>query len=166
MGHECLTCSKQQRQKRAVLAVWLCGLLVVSTAVGSSCPGPLTTVLPQQCQQLQRVCVDHSVYVLYESKHNRRHELFEGIPKIQLKGISLDYHSFSDAWGTAFVHPGPRLRPATPGEESRELSHPQFSSCTVPLVIYANNLYHYGDFFVNTVAPLYMLQLKHTLDRR
>lgn len=148
--------------------MWLCGLLVVSTAAGSSCPGQLTTalLLPQQCQQLPRVCVDHSTFVLYESKHNPRHELFQGLPEVQLKNISLDYHSYDDVWGTAFQHPGLLLRPATPGEESRELAHPQFSSCTVPLVIYANHLYHYGDFFINTVAPLYMLQVNHTLDRR
>lgn len=147
------------------------GLLVVvstgpTTAVATAlCPSTPTSV-PPQCQQLARVCVDHSSYVLYDSRHNPRHERFEGLPRINLKNISVNPLGSDDLWGTAQQHPDPILRPASPAEESRELLHPQFSSCTIPIVLYINNLHSQGDLFTNTIAPLYMWQLNQTLDRR
>lgn len=152
-----------------VVALWLCGLVLACAAAagGSPCPRPLTTALPAQCQQLSRVCVDHSVYVLYEKLPSPRpgHEL----PKIDGSHTWMNYPpGVDDAWGSSFLHPGPVLRPAalSASEETQELSHPSFSSCTVPLVIYADHLHSYSDFFINTAARLAMLQLNHTLDTR
>lgn len=151
---------------RAIIALWW-SALSVWVATATSCPNtPTATEVPQQCQHLARVCVDHSSYVLYDNRHNPRHELFEGLPQVEVKNVLVNYFGFDDLWGTAIPHPGPILRPASQEEESRELSHPQFSSCTVPLVLYVNHLYSHGDLFVNTVAPLYMWQLNRTLDRR
>jgi hypothetical protein len=155
----------------AVVALWLCGLVVVFTAAatagGSSCPQPLTPAnLPPQCQQLSRVCVDHSVCVLYD---NRPSSPANELPRINGSHTLLNHPPGVDnAWGSSFPHPGPVLRPAAPAasEETRELSHPSFSSCTIPLVIYADHLHSYSDFFINTAARLAMLQLNNTLDVR
>jgi hypothetical protein len=145
-------------------SLWLTGLLVATAA---TCPrAPTAAALPTQCQQLPRICVDQSSYVLYDNTHNPRHEHFEGLPRVQLKNISVNYFGFDDLWGTKIQHPDPVLRPASSEEESPELVHPQFSSCTVPLVLYVSHLNSHGDLFVNTVAPLYMWQLNRTLDRR
>lgn len=152
------------RYIRVFASLWLTGLLVATAA---SCPdAPTAAALPTHCQQLPRVCVDQSSYVLYDNRHNPRHELFGGLPPVQLKSISVNYLGFDDLWDTEIQHPNPVLRPASSEEESPDLSHPQFSSCTVPLVLYASRLYSHGDLFVNTVAPLYMWQLNRTLDRR
>lgn len=79
------------------------------------------------CQDFTKVCVDHGDYVLYENKHNPRHEAFTGIPQIKLDSVHVDYYGFGDVWGTEFLYPHPLLRPATDGEESKELQEPQFS---------------------------------------
>lgn len=153
----------------ASFALWLVVVCTTTaaTAGGSSCPGPLTTaILPPQCQQLSRVCVDHSVCVLYD---NRPSPAANGLPRINGSHTVLNHPpGVDDTWGSSFLHPGPVLRPAAPAasEETRELSHPSFSSCTVPLVIYADHLHSYPDFLINTAARLAMLQLNHTLDTR
>jgi hypothetical protein len=79
------------------------------------------------CQSLNKVCVDQGSYVLYENRHNPRHTAFEGVPRIDLSSVRLDYYGFGDVWGTEFAYPDPLLRPATSGEETKELQEPQFS---------------------------------------
>lgn len=160
---------KHQQKHTAVTDLWLCWLLITLSAVaaGSSpCHSGSVAVVPRQCQQLPRVCLDHGVYVLYANQHNPQHEHFTGLPALSLRNISFNYHGFGDAWGTAFPYPSPLVRPATAGEESPQLAHPQFSTCTYPLVIVAHRLYSFGAFFVNTVGQLYMWQLSGALDRR
>lgn len=80
------------------------------------------------CQQLTKVCVDHGEYVLYDAKHNPRHESFQGLPQIKLDSVHVDYYGFGDVWGTEFLYPHPLIRPATDGEETTELQDPQFTS--------------------------------------
>jgi hypothetical protein len=122
---------------------------------------------PNSCTLLRRVCVDQGVFVLYEPSANPRHELFSGrLPQLHLSGVKLDFYGYGDAWGTAFEHPPPRLRPATAGEETRELAHPQFSRCALPLIIYADRLYSQAAFFAHVVARIHTLQQSGALDKR
>ncbi|KAI8464064.1 MAG: hypothetical protein J3K34DRAFT_441801 [Monoraphidium minutum] len=118
------------------------------------------------CQDFSKVCVDQGDYVLYENRHNPRHTAFTGIPQISLESVHIDYYGFGDVWGTEFLYPNPLLRPATGGEETKELQEPQFSRCTIPLIIYPNYLYVYGEFFMRTVATLYAMQAKGWIDKR
>lgn len=148
-----------------VVSVWLQWLLLAAHA--GICPE--TTFLskvPPTCRSLTKVCLDQSVYVLYDNQHNPRHELFGQLPQIRLNDILINYYGYSDVWETNFVHPEPILRPATSGEETRELMHPQFTRCTIPLVIYASHLYMYGHFFANTVASIHVMQQAGLLDKR
>jgi hypothetical protein len=144
----------------------VCGLLLPALAAALCPQASLPARLPRQCTSLPRVCVDQRVYVLYANQHNPRHELFAGLPRVSLANISIDYYGFGDEWGTAFVPPQPRIRPATAGEETRELAHPQFSQCTLPVVLHAHRLYSFADFFINTAAAVHMLQVSHTFDKR
>eukprot|EP00878_Enallax_costatus_P019457 GHUV01020529.1.p1 GENE.GHUV01020529.1~~GHUV01020529.1.p1 ORF type:complete len:313 (+),score=39.00 GHUV01020529.1:311-1249(+) len=150
---------------QVVVSVWLHWLLLLAHA--GLCPDAASmSRLPPTCQWLAKVCVDQNVYVLYDNKYNPRHELFQHVPRLKLDNISADYYGYGDVWGTHFSHPEPLLRPATGGEETRELAHPQFSRCTIPLIIYASRLYMYGHFFTNTVASIHVMQQSGLLDRR
>ncbi|KIY93119.1 hypothetical protein MNEG_14843 [Monoraphidium neglectum] len=92
------------------------------------CPDPVNVEpISKFCQDLTKVCVDQGDYVLYENKHNPRHTAFTGIPQIKLDSVHVDYYGFGDVWGTEFLYPHPLLRPATGGEETKELQEPQFS---------------------------------------
>lgn len=122
--------------------------------------------IPSQCQKFSKVCLDQNVYVLYENQANPRHELFSKVPQLQLHNITIDYYGFEDVWGTHFEHPPPLVRPATGGEETRELAHPQFLRCSIPLVVYASHLYMYGNFFAHTVTAIHMMQQAGVLDKR
>jgi hypothetical protein len=105
--------------------------LVLAGAAGQSvpCAEPIhVEPITKFCQALTKVCIDHGDYVLYDNKHNPRHEAFEGLPQIALDSVKMDYHGFADVWGTEVAYPDPLVRPATDGEESRELQEPQFSS--------------------------------------
>lgn len=150
---------------QVVVSIWLQWLLLAANA--GLCPDTaFIPKLPSVCQSLTKVCLDQNVYVLYENQHNPRHELFRHIPRLKLVNISADYYGYGDVWGTHFSHPEPLLRPATGGEETRELAHPQFTRCTVPLVIYTSRLYMYGHFFTNTVASIHVMQQGGLLDKR
>lgn len=155
------------RLLQAVLLQLLLLLLPPALTRAGTCPdASLITHPPQMCQAWKKVCVDQNVFVLYENQHNPRHELFTHIPKVQLNKITTDYYGFGDVWATQFERPAPHVRPATGGEETRELAHPQFSRCSLPLVVYASQLYKYGDFFANTVTSIHMMQQDGALDRR
>lgn len=157
--------SSSMHSWQVVVSIWLQWLLLAAHA--GLCPDTaFISKIPGTCQSLTKVCLDQNVYVLYDNQHNPRHELFREIPQLKLDNISIDYYGYSDVWGTRFPHPGPVLRPATGGEETRELAHPQFSRCSVPLVIYAGKLYMYGHFFTNTVAAIHVMQQSGLLDRR
>lgn len=148
---------------QVVVSVWLHWLLFTHAGL---CPDTAFNRVPPACQRLIKVCVDQNIYVLYDNQFNPRHELFQRLPRLKLDNISADYYGYSDIWGTRFPHPEPLLRPATGGEETRELAHPQFSRCTIPLIIYASRLYMYGHFFSNTVASIHVMQQTGLLDRR
>ncbi|GBF98829.1 hypothetical protein Rsub_11594 [Raphidocelis subcapitata] len=148
-------------------ALLLALLLAGAAGQPSPCAGPINVEgAAKFCQTLTKVCIDHGDYVLYENKHNPRHEAFQGLPQIALGSVKIDYHGFADVWGTELAYPDPLVRPATDGEESRELQEPQFSSCTVPLVIYPSYLYSYGEFFARTLATLYAMRSKGWVDGR
>ena len=71
--------------------------------------------------------------MLYGNQHNPRHTAFTGIPQIKLDSVHVNYYGFGDVWGTEFLYPHPLLRPATSGEESKELQEPQFTKwCAAP----------------------------------
>lgn len=92
------------------------------------CPDPFNVEpISKFCQDFTKVCVDQGDYVLYENKHNPRHTAFQAIPQINLDSVHVDYYGFGDVWGTEFLYPHPLLRPATSGEETKELQEPQFS---------------------------------------
>eukprot|EP00879_Flechtneria_rotunda_P017165 GHRR01017977.1.p1 GENE.GHRR01017977.1~~GHRR01017977.1.p1 ORF type:complete len:165 (+),score=37.66 GHRR01017977.1:332-826(+) len=147
-----------------VAAVWLPWLLITHAGL---CPDVTnSSKAGSKCQVLPKVCIDQNIYVLYSNQHNPRHELFTQLPQLKLHNITMDYYGYGDIWGTHFQRPSPFVRPATAGEETRELAHPQFSRCTIPLVIYADDLYMYGHFFANTVATIHMMQQDGTLDDR
>eukprot|EP00775_Hariotina_reticulata_P008998 gene8998-9171_t len=147
-----------------MLALWLHGLLAAYRAQGSPCPQQAT--VPSFCQAVPKVCVDQNVFVLYGNQHNPRHELFSQLPAVRPDNISIDYFGYGDLWGTSFAHPPQLVRPATGGEETQELRHPQFSRCTTPMVLYVDHLYMYGRFFASTVAVIHMMQQSQMLDRR
>lgn len=145
-------------------ALWLHWLLLVHAGL---CPdASVLSRIPSQCQKFSKVCLDQNVYVLYENQANPRHELFSKVPQLQLHNITIDYYGFEDVWGTHFEHPPPLVRPATGGEETRELAHPQFLRCSIPLVVYASHLYMYGNFFAHTVTAIHMMQQAGVLDKR
>jgi hypothetical protein len=145
-------------------ALWLHWLLLAQAGL---CPDTsVLSRLPNQCQKLSKVCVDQNVYVLYENQANPRHELYSRVPQLQLHNITIDYYGFGDVWATHFEHPQPMVRPATAGEETRELAHPQFSRCSIPMVVYASHLYMYGNFFAHTVTAIHMMQQAGVLDKR
>jgi len=115
-----------------LLAVLLLLALGSGRAQTQPCPDPVTVEpISKFCQDFSKVCVDHGDYVLYENKHNPRHTAFQGIPQIKLDSVHVDYYGFGDVWGTEFLYPHPLLRPATRGEESKELQEPQFTSWCV-----------------------------------
>jgi hypothetical protein len=96
------------------------------------CPEPLgeepNAALSKLCQALSKVCVDQGdTYVLYGNAHNPRHPAFAGLPQIALDDAHVDFYGFRDVWGTEFRYPQPLVRPATAGEETKELQEPQFS---------------------------------------
>lgn len=104
--------------------------LLTALAAGQSvpCAEPVSVEpIAKFCQDLSKVCVDHEAYVLYGNRHNPRHADFSGVPQIKLDSVHVDYYGFGDVWGTEFLYPHPLMRPATSGEESKELQEPQFS---------------------------------------
>jgi len=160
----CRRVQHKQQWRVAVLALWLHGLLAAYTAQGSPCPQQAT--VPSFCQPVPKVCVDQNVFVLYGIQHNPRHELFSQLPDIRPGNISVDYFGYGGLWGTSFPHPPQLVRPATGGEETQELRHPQFSRCTSPMVLYVDHLYKLGHFFASTVAVIHMMQESRLLDNR
>lgn len=60
-----------------------------------------------------------------------------------------------------------RCRPVPlAGEETRELDHPQFSRCSLPLLLYPGYLQDRAEFLVRTLVPLHALLRKGWVDRR
>jgi hypothetical protein len=101
------------------------------------CPEPVelgaNEALQELCQSLPKACVDQGdTFVLYSNQHNPRHPAFKGLPKIGPGDAHVDYFGFGDVWGTEFQYPSPLVRPATAGEETKELQEPQFSRWCAP----------------------------------
>jgi hypothetical protein len=173
--HDPVSVHRSFTSSSRLLLLGVVGTLLVLWLGASPASGQTTCVtgpadpsaLGDVCQTFKKVCVDQNVYVLYESKHNPKHPQYEGqLPQIRLQKVAIDYYGFGDTWGTSFEYPQPFLRPATDGEESRDLDHPQFTRCTTPLVLYSSNLYSYADFFVNTVVSMFAIQKKGHMERR
>ena len=151
-------------QQRALASLALAVLHLAGTHA-SVCPSaPAVQNISDFCQTFRKACVDQESYVLYGTEHNPTHESFRELPQISLDNIYMDYYGFGDAWNTAFLHPQPLVRPGTRGEESKELSSPQFTSCTIPIIFYANYVYSYGEFFLRTVVNIYLMQQKGYID--
>jgi hypothetical protein len=119
-------------------AALLAAVLWAAAAAGASaqevpCADPVDVApIAKFCQELPKVCVDHGDYVLYDKRHNPRHGSYEGkLPQIRLDSVKVDYYGFGDVWRTEFPYPDPLVRPATSGEETRELQDPQFTSWCV-----------------------------------
>ncbi len=151
----------------AVVALLLVAVQLGRAAAISSCAKPFDPAqLDKTCQTLSKVCLDQSNYVLYDNTHNPRHPQYKGKPSIDLTSTRADYYGFGDAWNTAIPYPQPLMRPATAGEETKELRRPQFSHCTVPLVLYPDRLYMHSEFYMRTLVTLHGMQVKGLLDRR
>lgn len=150
---------------------WLLQLLALAVCQGlvnsQPCPDTIdTTHVSDMCHSFGRVCLDQNTYVLYDTAHNPRHAAFGSIPSVHLDNIHMNYYGFGDVWGTEFTYGDPFFRPGTAGEETKELMEPQFSRCTIPMVIYPNYLYNYAEFYMRVVTTLHALQNRGWLDRR
>jgi hypothetical protein len=140
-----------------------------AAATATTCSPPLPPGRPaaKWCERLDDLCVDQGVFVHYSTTANPRTVEFESVPQITLHGnITANLYAFGDQWGTDRPYPNPLHRPATSGEESRELAHPVFSRCTVPLVVFPTHLYRHYEFFLRTVVTLHAMLVRGWYDRR
>jgi hypothetical protein len=141
---------------------------VAGAAAGTAAPCPSVfnlTAVSDRCQRLHKTCLDQETYVMFGVEANPRHDLFQQVPSLHLDGIYMDYAGFDDVWATAFPHPQPFVRPATDGEETHGLASPQFTSCTIPLIIYTTFPHSFGDFFLRTVVPVAAMQRIGVMDK-
>ncbi|GFR49741.1 hypothetical protein Agub_g11898 [Astrephomene gubernaculifera] len=138
----------------------------------AGCPTPMVDMEKDryQCVVWRKVCVDQNVIVSFDPEVHPKTSMGT-IPTLNVTEIMYNIPSkygIGDRYrkGSALRFPALYVRPSNDMEEEPELQDPHFSSCTLPILMFAHYPYNAAETFRYIFEKLVTLQEAGFFDRR
>ncbi len=117
------------------------------------------------CQVFRHICMDQGRFVVYDEADMP----WTGtLPEFELAGtVSQDFPGGPKGHMARNTEmPSPFFRPHTRMESSPDLAHPQFSNCTVPIVMFLSFQYNAAEVVEKVLVPLWAASQRGAWDKR